>query len=117
MKRFALLLCFLGLAPSIHAATDVGLAKVRDLGHLNGLALACGYMDTVALIKTAIIQHAPRARQYGAAFEETTNESFLAQSRLEPTTCPDGPTLNGQVNEAARRLQAEFPATNTEVIK
>ncbi|HUW50861.1 MAG TPA: hypothetical protein VMV75_07570 [Sulfuricella sp.] len=119
MKRLALLLCFLGSVPVIqtaNAATDIGLAEVRDLGRLNGQALACGYADTAALIKKAIILHAPRARQYGAAFEETTNESFLAQSRQEHAACPDGPTLNGQVNEATRRLMAVLPATNSETI-
>ncbi|MDD5241264.1 MAG: hypothetical protein PHG47_06020 [Sulfuricella sp.] len=112
MKRFALLLCFLSFAPAIHAAaTGAGLAEVRDLGRLNGQALACGYADTSARIKTTMIQHAPKARQYGAAFEEATNESFLAQSRQEQTACPDGPTLNGQVDETTRRLQAALPAT------
>lgn len=114
MKRFTLLLCFLGLALSIHAAnaaSDIGLAEVRDLGRLNGQALACGYMDTATRIKADMIQHAPKARQYGTAFEETTNESFLTQSRQAQTTCPDGPTLNGQVDEATRRLQAALPAT------
>lgn len=114
MKRLALLLCFLGFVPTIHtanAASDIGLAEVRDLGRLNGQALACGYADTATRIKAEMIQHAPKARQYGTAFEETTNESFLAQSRQEQTACPDGPTLNGQVDDAARRLQAALPAT------
>ncbi|MCE5180205.1 MAG: hypothetical protein LLG15_00210 [Betaproteobacteria bacterium] len=114
MKRFTQLLCFLSFALSIqaaNAASDVGLAEVRDLGRLNGQALACGYADTAARIKSAMIQHAPKARQYGTAFEETTNQSFLTQSRQDQAACPDGPTLNGQVDEATQRLQAALPTT------
>ena len=114
MKRSALLLCFLSLALTARvagASTDAGLTEVQALGGLNGQALACGYSETVSRIKTVIIQHAPKSRRYGAAFEEATNKAFLKQSRKEPTSCPDGPSLNGQVDEAAQRLQAALPAT------
>jgi len=112
MKRFALLLFFLSPALPAHAAaspTDAGLAEVRDLGRLNGQALACGYADTAARIKTVIIQHAPKSRRYGAAFEAATNEAFLAQSRKEEATCPDGPTLNGNVDTASQSLLVALP--------
>lgn len=114
MKRFTQLLCFLSLALSIHAAnaaTNAGLTEVRDLGRINGQALACGYPDAAARVKAAMIQHAPKSRQYGTAFEETTNESFLTQSRQAQTTCPDGPTLNAQIDDATQRLQAAIPAS------
>ena len=116
MKRSALLLCFLSLALSARAAdslTDAGLTEVRDLGRINGQALACGYAETISRIKTVIIQHSPKSRRYGAAFEEATSKSFLDQSRKEQTTCPDGPTLSGQVDEATQRLQAALPAPET----
>lgn len=112
MKRSALLLCFLSLALTAHAAdslTDAGLAEVQALGRINGLALACGYAETASRIKAVIIQHAPKSRRYGAAFEEGTNKAFLDQSRKEMTACPDGPTFNGQVDEATQRLQAAVP--------
>jgi len=116
MKRSALLLCFLGLALPARAAdssADAGLAEVRDLGRVNGQALACGYAETVSRIKAVMIYHAPKSRSYGAAFEETTNKAFLDQSRKEMTTCPDGPTLNGQIDEATQRLQVAVPAPAT----
>ena len=112
MKRFALLLCFLGFSITAHAAgssVDAGLAEVVDLGRLNGLALACGYGETSTRTKAAMIQHAPKSRRYGAAFEEATNEAFLAQSRKEHNTCLDGPTLNGQVDETTQRLRTALP--------
>lgn len=112
MKRFALLLCFLSLALTVRAAdipADTGLAEVRELGRLNGQSLACGYTEAAARIKGVIINSAPKSRRYGAAFEEATNEAFLAQSRKEQTSCPDGPTLRDQVEEAVRRLQTSLP--------
>jgi len=116
MKRSALLLCFLSLALSARAAessTDAGLTEVQALGSINGQALACDYADTAARIKAVMIQHAPKSRRYGAAFEEATNKAFLDQSRKEMTTCPDGPTLSGQVDKATQLLQAVVPAPVT----
>lgn len=112
MKRFAALLCFMVLALSAQAATspaDAGLAEIRDLGRLNGQALACDFADTAARIKSVMIQHAPKSRRYGAAFEEATNDAFLAQSRKEAATCPDGPTLNGNVETATQSLLGALP--------
>ncbi len=116
MKRSALLLCFLSVALSASAAdalTDAGLPEVQALGSLNGRSLACDFAETVSRIKAVMIEHAPKSRRYGAAFEEATNKAFLEQSRKEITTCPDGPTLNGQVDEATQRLQAALPAPVT----
>lgn len=113
MKRFALLLCFLGGALTGHAANsaaDAGLAEVLELGRVNGQVLACGYMEAAARIKAAMIQFAPKSRRYGATFEEATNEAFLAQSRKERNTCPDGPTFAEQVEGLSQRLQAALPA-------
>jgi len=113
MKRSALLLCFLSVALSARAAdslTDAGLTEIQALGRLNGQALACDFAETASRIKTVIIQHAPKSRRYGAAFEEATNKAFLEQTRKDQATCPDGPTLNGQVDEATQRLQAAVPA-------
>lgn len=116
MKRFALLLCFLSLAPFARAAdspTDAGLVEVQALGNLNGQALACDYAETASRIKTVMIQHAPKSRRYGAIFEEATSKAFLDQTRKEKNTCPDGPTLSGQVDDAAQRLLAVLPAPET----
>ena len=113
MLRSALLLCLLSITLSAHAAnalTDAGLAEVEALGLSNGVALACDYIDTSTRIKAVIIQYAPKSRRYGAAFEEATNKAFLEQTKKEPTTCPDGPTLNGQVDDTAHRLEAALPA-------
>jgi len=108
------MLCFLSLALPAHAAdtpADAGLAEVRDLGRLNGQALACSQTEAAARIKAIMIKHAPKSRRYGEAFETTTNEEFLAQTRKDQAACQDGATLASQVEEAATRLQAAVPAT------
>lgn len=111
MKRSALLLCFLSLALPAHAAdspADAGLAETRDLGRLNGQALACSHAEAAAHIKAMMIKHVPKTRRYGAAFEEATNEAFLAQTR-EQDTCQAASILTLQADEAVQRLQAVLP--------
>lgn len=109
MKRSALLLCFLSLAlPARAADAPAGLAETRDLGRLNGQALACSHTEAAAHIKAMMIKHVPKTRRYGAAFEEATNEAFLAQTR-EQDTCQAASVLTLQTDEAVQRLQAVLP--------
>lgn len=112
MKRLIPVLCFLSVftAQAAELAVDAGLAEVRDLGRLNGQALACSYREAASRIKKAIIENAPKSRRYGAAFEETTNQGFLEQTKQDSTACVDGPTLNGKIDTAIQRLQAALPA-------
>lgn len=113
MLRSALLLCLLSTALSAHAedsATGAGLAEVEALGLINGVALACNYTEASSRIKSVMIKHSPKSRRYGAAFEEATNKAFLDQTRRAPTTCPDGPTLNEQIDNTTQRLQTVLPA-------
>ena len=108
MLRSTLLLCLLSVTLSANATSlpkDAGLAEVEALGQFNGVALACDFIETSNHIKTVIIQYAPKSRRYGAAFEEATHNAFLDQTKKDPTTCPDGPTLNEQVDIATRHLQ------------
>ena len=112
MKRFALALCLLGLALPAFAdsSADAGLKEVRDLGLLNGQALACSHTQAAARIKTVMIQHAPKSRRYGEVFEVATNEAFLAQVKKDPAACQDGAALASQTDAVAARLQAAIPA-------
>jgi hypothetical protein len=112
IKQFALALCFLGLAlpAAADSSIDAGLTEVRDLGLLNGQALACSHNQVAARIKTVMIQHAPKSRRYGEVFESATNEAFLAQVRKDPAACQDGPALASETEAVATRLQAAVPA-------
>jgi hypothetical protein len=112
MKQFALALCFLGLALPVAAdsPSDAGLAEVRELGELNGQALACSHKQTAARIKVVMINYAPKTRRYGEAFEASTNQSFLAQVKKSPAACQDEALLASQAETLAARLQAAIPA-------
>ena len=105
------LVVLLGLCTSVSAAqaANIGLEEVQALGRLNGQALACSQKDNITRIKTVMISHAPRSRQHGAAFEQTTHESFLARSRKQEA-CGDAPVIALQVEDLATRLRAMFPA-------
>jgi hypothetical protein len=112
MKRLAVPLCLLSLALPAYAAdtpAEAGLSEIRELGRLNGQALACSYAETAARIKALMLKYAPKTRRYGAAYEEATQEAFLAQTR-EGAACQDGSVLALQADEVARRLQAALPA-------
>ena len=113
MKQFALALCSLGFALSAAAAdssSDAGLAEVRELGRLNGQALACSYTPVASRLKAIMIQHAPKSRRYGEAFETATNQAFLAQTKSNQAVCEDATTFSRQAEVLAMRLQAVIPS-------
>lgn len=110
MKRVVLVLCLLGLALPAVADFDVGMPEVRELGLLNGAALACSHTQAAGRIKTIMIKHAPKSRRYGEAFEAATSEAFLAQVKKDPASCLDEPALASQAEAVAARLLAAIPA-------
>jgi hypothetical protein len=113
IKQFAFALCSLGFALSAAAAdssSDAGLAEVRELGQLNGRALACSQTTAVSRIKAIMIQHAPKSRRYGEAFEVATNEAFLIQVKKDQGACQDSAALISQADALAARLQTAVPA-------
>lgn len=116
MKRFALVLCFLGLAlpAAADSPADAGLAEVRDLGLLNGQALACAHTQAASRIKMIMIKHAPKSRRYGEAFEAATSEAFLAQVKKDQAACQDEPVLASQAEAVAARLLAAIPAAGAQ---
>jgi hypothetical protein len=113
MKRIAILACGLCLAFSAHAADEVepGLALIKDLGRLNGQALACAHKDTAAWIKVLMLNHAPKTRSHGEAYEAGTQETFAAHARGAP--CPDKAAMTARLEDVTARLKAAFPATNS----
>lgn len=109
---FPALMLGLGLAlsaPPMAAdnATEARYAAVSALGSLNGVALQCRYLDAVRRLKFAVVEHAPKERSYGLAFESATNEAFL-EFRREGATCPHPATFERRVDEAVTRLGAAF---------
>jgi hypothetical protein len=112
MKHIAMLLSALSVACPAHAeesAAEAALAAVRDLGRVNGQALACGHADTAKWTRVLMLNHAPKTRRYGEAFEEGTQESFVTLSR-EPGQCPDGSAIATRLDEVTQKLRTALPA-------
>ncbi len=111
MKYLVPLLCVLVSLQAAHAndIADAGRAEIRELGRINGHALACGQHDSAARIKALMIAHAPKTRDYGSTFEDATNQAFLEQSK-EAGGCQAGAVLTLQAQDVSQRLRALFPA-------
>ena len=112
MKRLTRVIILLSMAaplPTIAQDAEAGLAAVKQLGALNGQALACSEKDAAAHAKALMLAHAPKTARFGAAYEEATQEGYLAQTRASGT-CPDVKTLAGKLDEVAQRLRTALPA-------
>jgi protein SCO1/2 len=90
------------------SAADGGLDAVRELGRLNGQALACGDKDTAAWVRVLMLNHAPKTRAYGEAYEEGTQETFVAHNRGTP--CPSPAETALRLQTVTQRLRAVLPA-------
>ena len=115
MKYLTRLIILLSLAtplaaplPTLAQDVDAGVAAVRQLGTLNGQALACAEKDAAARAKLLMLAHAPKTARFGAAYEEATQEAFLAQTKASGT-CPDARALAGKLDSVAKHLQAALP--------
>ena len=107
LERITLFACCLGLAAAAQASEEAGLAAVRDLGRLNGNALACGQKDTAAWVRVLMLNHAPKTRTYGEAYEEGTQETFAAHGRGAP--CPSQTEFAVKLDGVTQRLKAALP--------
>lgn len=102
-------LCLSAVLPAIAQDAEAGLAAVRQLGTLNGQALACADKDAAAHARLLMLTHAPKTQRFGAAYEEATQESYLAQTRAAGA-CPDAKALAARIDEVAQRLRTTLPA-------
>jgi hypothetical protein len=94
--------------PALAEDLDAAVAAVRQLGAVNGQALACAEKGAAARAKVLMLAHAPKTARFGAAYEEATQEAFLAQTRASGT-CPDAKAIAGKLDDAAQKLQAALP--------
>lgn len=111
MKPVTSLIALLSLGTALSAFADdvdAGLAAVAQLGALNGQALACADKDAAARAKTLMLAHAPKTQRFGAAYEEATQEGYLAQTRAAGG-CPDAKALAGRIDDIAQRLGKALP--------
>jgi len=113
MLRLAVVFLVMGLAlPVLPARADSpaeaeALAAVKELGRLNGLALACQQPELSGRAKRLMIAHVPKLRDWGETYEAATTEAFLT-----PTAgCPEAAMLRVQVEMVAVRLARLLPAS------
>jgi hypothetical protein len=97
------------LSPVQAAEADQGLTRVTELAQVNGQALACQDMDTVAKAKKLMLAHAPKTPRFGSAYDEATNASYLAQVR-GTAPCPDAAAFASKLDTLAKALQTDLPA-------
>jgi len=90
------------------ADVEAGLLAIKALGSVNGQALACAEAAPAARAKQLMLAHAPKTRRFGAAYEEATQEAFLAQTRAAGT-CPDAANLTDRLNRLALQLADTLP--------
>lgn len=93
-------------APAL--AADPGQAAIEALGRVNGIALACGQPTIVSHVRNLIVARVPKSRNFGEAFESSTNAAFLEQGKQ--AACPQAAALNQALADAEHQLQAAFPA-------
>lgn len=112
MKQLTRLIILLSLSvplPILAEDVEAGLATVKQLGALNGQALACAEKTATARAKHLMLTHAPKTARFGTAFEEATQEGYLAQTRTA-SACPETKALSGKIDEIAHALRTALPA-------
>ena len=109
MKLVAAVLLLFALAMPAGASEDnaAGLAAVHELGRLNGISLACGQKDTAAWLRILMINHAPKTRTFGEAYEKGTQEAFITHGRGTP--CPTSAELAVSLEAVTQRLKTTLP--------
>ncbi len=106
-----LMIC-LSMAISLAASADedARYQAVTGLGELNGIALQCKYLDQVRRMKAAVVATAPKERSFGLAFDQATNDGFLAFIR-NAQVCPTHEVLEHRVGQGIEQMTKAFAAS------
>lgn len=104
-----LLVLLLAFAAGARAHGDdaAGLEAVAAVALINGQALACKDMSIAQRAKALLLAHAPKTPRYAAAYDEGTQQAFLALTRTG-AACADTAQLAARLDAAGQRLQAAF---------
>lgn len=109
LAGFGLLAALLKLSTAFAADPTPGLEALKQLGTVNGQALACSEMPAAQRAKALMLAHSPKSETYGNAFQASTQEAFMAQTKAnEP--CPTAETLSERLGTLETRLNELLPA-------
>ena len=109
LVSFVLLFALLSaVAPTFAADPASGVEALKELGAVNGQALACSEMPTAKRAKSLMLAHAPKTQTYGDAFQMSTNEAFLAQTKGN-AICPTAQALEDKLKPLETRLNEVLP--------
>jgi len=114
MLRLAVVFLALTLALPVRADNTLeaeAMDSVKELGRLNGMALACNQPELSSRAKRLMIAHVPKLREWGEAYETATNDTFLAP----PGGCPEAASLRVRIELVAARLGKQLPASATPI--
>ncbi|WP_157606660.1 hypothetical protein [Sedimenticola selenatireducens] len=89
------------------AVTEAQFDKIKSLGHLNGVALHCRFLDETRRMKEVLIKTLPKRRELGLAFDEQTNSSFM-KFISDNQSCPDRLKFSHNVDSAIKALEEAF---------
>lgn len=104
----AMLLSAAAGAFAADVTAEQAAALLKELGAINGRALACGEQGAAARSKSLMLAHSPKTQSYGDTFQLATQQAYLAQTR-EQAPCPDARTFAGMLDVLALRLDATLP--------
>ncbi|BDI07696.1 hypothetical protein [Sphaerotilus microaerophilus] len=95
--------------PVAAPAVETGLKEIGELAEVNGRALACQDLAAARRAKALMLAHAPKTARYGSAFDDGTQQSYLAVTGSR-TACPEPAAQQARLDVLAQRLQAVLPA-------
>ena len=108
-SRFLVICLSLLISAVAVSDEDPRYQAVTGLGELNGVALQCKYLDQVRRMKAAVVASAPKERSYGLAFDQATNDAFLAFIRNQEA-CPSHDRLERLVGHQIDSMATAFAA-------
>ncbi len=108
MRLFSIISLLIGLlyGPAF-GDTQQQFDSLKAMGKLNGVALQCKYLKQVQKMKAAIVESAPPERSIGLAFDQASNDSFLA-FLASGQPCPGPAGFEREVSQAIADMKAAF---------
>lgn len=80
------------------------LDSARELGRVNGVALACGHVQVSNKARAMMILRAPKTRRFGEAFEDASTAAFNDQTANSPA-CAESVVLELRLEMTDLRMQ------------